>query len=361
MFRPHYHFIIYTSSKWLADNAKSVVSSCWSTDGRCTDSEKLGIVDCQNVRNGAPSYVSSYLNSSTDLPRIYKNKRFRPFFIFSKSPALGSLLQNDAQVQALFDSGSTTLRLYKQGFNEYSDVPVPPDLCNRLYPKIRGFNQLPYELARSIYKFGFDSVWFGFSNFEEFVRQRIFGYSDATARYLEKILDDSFHQSNKSCLKDLYSKLFRVSFQSKKFGVSIDTYFDKIYNFYKSLDYDRLKSQYEFIESLDGESVSFLSDILVLSRLKSTSSWNLSDSDRMILFSYGWDESTSHLDFLEKFDFSKCSDFLDYRSMCSKVINDHLHKRACNDYLEHRQNENFLFLNYLKQKHGLSKNYEGVG
>ena len=351
-FRPHYHFIFFTSSKWLAEHAKSVVSSCWQTDGRCSDSKELGIVDCQNVQASASSYVAGYLNSFVSCPKIYHYKRFRPFCLFSKSPSIGTLFSDAKEVQELFNSGNCEITVYRRKTNEYVSVPFSKALCDRLYPKVVRFNDFPDHVIAGVYSIANNGPWISYRDFEEFIRRRTFETFDGVSQYLRKILDNL--TDSKSCLKRLYAVMNRILIQSRQFKVSPLLYGYRIIEFYKKSDYACLKSQLECEVDLavkHGSKACLLSDLVFVDNLSQTSCF--SPYEQKIISSYVVDEKLCEKsDFLADLDFSQTSDYVNLRSKCSKIVNDHRKKVAKNEYLEHRTKD-LLFINFLKTYHGL--------
>lgn len=352
-FRPHYHFIFYTSSKWFAEHAKDVVASCWKTDDRRSDSKELGIVDCQNVQASAASYVAGYLNSFVSSPKIYRHKRFKPFCLFSKSPSLGSLFSNEKEVQELFHSGNCELSVYRRKTNEYVRVPFSKALCDRLYPKIVRFNEFSGHVISNVYGLASYGPWSSFGDFEEFLRQRMFRTFDGVSEYLKVIFDNNMTDS-KSCLKRLYSVMNRILIQSNNFKVSPVVYGQRIIEFYKKCDYACLKSQLECeVELADkhGSKACLLSDLVFVDNLSRTSFF--SPRELNLIKSYEVVENICEkTDFLADLDFSQTLDFINLRSKCSKIVNEHRKKVAKNEYLEFRTKD-LQFINFLKSYHGL--------
>lgn len=360
-YRPHYHFLIFTSSKWLATHAKDVVASCWSTDNRYTNTEQLGIVDVQNVQTSASSYVSSYINSFTDCPKIYRFSKFRPFKIFSKHPPLGTFLPSSKEIQTLFSNGSPTMSVYRRKDNKFHEIPIPKSLCDRIYPKVTGFDLFPSDVIARLYSQDIDFSQMSFKDFREFARRRSEGldkgYSSELQRYYQYLfLNTTKSESN---LHHVFSCLRRVSLQSAIFGVSKSVYIDRIFKFYQSQDYYRLRSFYEYYEEYSKTheiKEMLLNDRVYIDFIRS-------DSDLYVEFlkTYGYDEKTcSTRDFLDSISQENNEDFIDACSKARKCINDSRKKKAKNEYLVFRNMSNFKFKSYLINKHGLSKHYEGV-
>lgn len=68
-FRPHYHILLFTNSKEISKVLRQCHDKSW----------KLGRSDFQVARGGASSYVSSYVNSLSAAPLLYRSCRaFKP-------------------------------------------------------------------------------------------------------------------------------------------------------------------------------------------------------------------------------------------------------------------------------------------
>lgn len=68
-FRPHYHILLFTNSEKVSKVLRLCHDKSW----------KLGRSDFQFARGGASSYVSSYVNSLSSAPLLYRSCRaFRP-------------------------------------------------------------------------------------------------------------------------------------------------------------------------------------------------------------------------------------------------------------------------------------------
>lgn len=366
-FRPHYHFLIFTASKWFAEHAKSIVSACWSTDNRYSDSKELGIVDVQNVQTSASAYVASYLNSFTDLPRLFQFPAFRAFKIFSKHPPLGTLLPSSKEIQALFDSGSPKMSVYRRKSNDFVETPIPKGLCSRLYPKVTGFDKFSYDVLTGLYSLPSDISQSSFEAFRELARRRSKMFNDGVADYFKYIFKNL--SETESSLHQIFSCLRRVNLQSRIFGVSVRQYFDKIYAFYSNQDYQRLSDFYKYYEDYSKDyscSNMLLNDRIHLDFLTKS----FKDSDNIYpeliieLKNYGYDEDLcTPLDFLESISPETDFNYVSAVSKANKCIQDSCKKKAKNDYLEHRKMDAEFkqFLINYHSKNGLSEYNEGVG
>ena len=374
-FRPHYHFLGFTASRWFAEHAQGVVSECWSTDNRYSDSKQLGITDVQHVQTSASSYVSSYVNSFIDCPKVYHFKRFKPFKIFSKNPPLGSLLPQSKEIQALFDSGAVKMSVYRRKSNEFVEVPLSESLRSRLYPKVTGYSRLSVDVLTGLYNLEFDFSQGTFKDFKDFVRFRWSKLDTGIGRYFQRLLSEC--TESESNILNVFSCLRRIFFQCHIFGVSRYQYSQKIIAFYKSRDYELLRSFYDYYSdrSIDCKEM-LLCDVDKYSSLCSLVNrfidyrvkYNFSTSFLLEFIkptidfckTYGYDEDSLSLsDWLYSLSQENDLNFVSSRSVAKKIVNDSRKKKAKNEYLE-TCNLTFNFRNYLNKKHGLSKYNERV-
>ena len=73
-FRPHYHLLLFFNSSELLSLLSEIVSKSWL----------FGRVDCQVSKGRCSQYVASYVNSSCNLPRIFKARSVSPFALHSQ-------------------------------------------------------------------------------------------------------------------------------------------------------------------------------------------------------------------------------------------------------------------------------------
>lgn len=337
-FRPHFHALLYTNSEWFANNAKRIVSSCWSTDNRSSDSCQLGRIDCQIVKYTASGYVAAYLNSNVNLPRFLQKSALRPRAIFSKFPALGSLLTSTQEIQALFDSASVTIPCFNPRQNEFVESPMPKQLRDRLYPRLPFFARFSDSCLSSLYASASDVKGMSFEDFGEYIRRRYEKSFGESERYFSRLIDDAnswvYPQLLKSPCVRLFTVLRRVAFQSESFGISPLEYGRRIIRFYKDLDYNNLTSQLEHeveLSMVNGPHSCLLVDKIFIDDLKKGV---LPSSYLNIIRSYGFDELQLSLsDFLELLDGVYDEQFLDKVSKARRLVRDFRHKRAKYEYL----------------------------
>lgn len=133
-FRPHYHGLLFFRSCEVAHAAEVYLPSCWKLCARRN-------IDCSPVVSSASSYVAKYVNCDNKLPDVLNCKAFAPFYLFSRSPSLGSTILSESSVQSniyshtLTDSVST---VSVDGVTAQT-VTYPRIALCRLFPKPLSF------------------------------------------------------------------------------------------------------------------------------------------------------------------------------------------------------------------------------
>lgn len=84
--RPHYHAIIFNFPDSL--NLRDYLQRSW----------KKGFVTISSVTPARIAYVAKYVSCYTFLPRRLRDKRYRPFILCSRRPAIGSNYLSDSKV-----------------------------------------------------------------------------------------------------------------------------------------------------------------------------------------------------------------------------------------------------------------------
>lgn len=136
-FRPHYHGIIWTDSKGLAERMSDYITDSWPYADPYQTRKEVSF-----VQSNASQYVAAYCNGLHCLPRYLQLSETKPFHICSKNPAIGFSEAQASEVIDSFDSGCYTLSRFDEQKQEVFDVPVSPYLSYKYFPKCRGFNKL---------------------------------------------------------------------------------------------------------------------------------------------------------------------------------------------------------------------------
>lgn len=234
-FRPHYHLLLFFSSQFLAAYIQEYIRECW----------KYGFTDTSFVSECNSSYVASYVNSVAHLPAIYQTASLRPFALFSKHPALGTLAFDSDNLKEQFKSCDITQTFLYSANKLPLTVPLWRTLQNRLYPQLPYYSEISDLHLRRLY---------GFINSSTFQNSdRTFGCFVQCAKLSNSDYIKTYIQKMNSVDGDLINKFYRwytcclvIKNQSQIFDIPYDEYVDTVIRFYKSKEHELLNSQYRF-------------------------------------------------------------------------------------------------------------------
>lgn len=126
-YRPHFHLILFFDSEETAQICQEAVYKSW-TFGRC---------EAEYPRNKVSSYVSSYLSSTCDLPRIYQLPATKPFCVHSQRLGQGFLKEQISKVYDLtaneFISQSLTIN------GKHREFRIWRSCYAYFFPKVKGY------------------------------------------------------------------------------------------------------------------------------------------------------------------------------------------------------------------------------
>lgn len=119
-FRPHYHLMLWFSDGEIQKVIQQAVSTCWS----------YGRVDCSLSQGQCASYVAGYLNGSSNLPRVFKTGKAKPFACHSRFLGESILQSQKKEVYSLspdefvkrsfsFDGSNTEFSVWRSFTNYY--------------------------------------------------------------------------------------------------------------------------------------------------------------------------------------------------------------------------------------------------
>lgn len=257
-FRPHYHGILYFNDSRISNQISSLCAKAWS-DGA---GHKLGHCYARPDRGGVCSYVASYIVRPTDLPALYSKSPFRPFFLCSRHPPIGSLFESSEEIQKIFHSASPLRLAFKVARNVTvpTFAPLQSVTENRLFPKCPSFGEIDDPCRRLLYSCGF-GVRGLISDYEEFLEtilSRIcvdpISMGDLPtsvthlrpSRFSDLILHITHNFETDNSLRLLHSQIKRIYYQAEIFGVSFDQYVSKILEYYNNKELLKLKVFYEW-------------------------------------------------------------------------------------------------------------------
>lgn len=269
-FRPHYHILLFTNSEEVSKVLRYCHDKSW----------KFGRSDFQIARGGASSYVSSYVNSLSSAPLLYRSCRaFRPrsrasLGFFEKGCDFVEGEEPYAQIEQKIDS-VVNGRIHN--FNGLSIRSTPPmSYIRTLLPRfssarnddsiaiariLRAVHSTPKRIA----KYGFidykqDSVLSLVRTYYQYLKVNPILTDDDkivlhSARCLTRFCNSSSDVDIESYINKLYrlflyvSKFFR-NWHLPPFGCSIDSYASRImFILKKGIEYEK-KKDYESLRDV---------------------------------------------------------------------------------------------------------------
>lgn len=271
-FRPHYHILLFTNSKEVAEVLRYCHDKSW----------KFGRSDFQIARGGASSYVSSYINSLSSAPLLYRSCRaFRPrsrasLGFFEKGCDLVEGEEPYAQIEQKIDS-VVNGRIHN--FNGLSVRSTPPmSYIRTLLPRfssarnddsiaiariLRAVHSTPKRIA----KYGFidykqDSVLSLVRAYYQYLKANPILTDDDkiilhSARCLTRFCNSSSDVDIESYINKLYRlflyvyKFFR-NWHLPDFGSDVSAYAGRImFILKKGIEYEK-KANYENLRNIYG-------------------------------------------------------------------------------------------------------------
>jgi hypothetical protein len=271
-FRPHYHILLFTNSEEVAEVLRYCHDKSW----------KFGRSDFQIARGGASSYVSSYINSLSSAPLLYRSCRaFKPrsrasLGFFEKGCDFVEGEEPYAQIEQKIDS-VVNGRIHN--FNGLSIRSTPPmsyirtllprfsSACNDDSIAIARVLRAVHSTPKRIAKYGFidykqDSVLSLVRTYYQYLKANPILTDDDkiilhSARCLTRFCNSSSDVDIESYINKLYRlflyvyKFFR-NWHLPSFGCNIDSYAGRIMFIIKTgIEYEK-KADYENLRSLYG-------------------------------------------------------------------------------------------------------------
>lgn len=142
-FRPHGHMLLFYDSERCNNEIQLLLSKSWQNGN---------VYDPHLIEGSASQYVASYINSVAVLPKVYLHSQIKPFTLFSKSPAIGSLYPNVQCIREIFDRGTVTFKYKPFGSDEFKDEYFWRSFTSRLYPRFQRFDSLLHSDRVSLYR-----------------------------------------------------------------------------------------------------------------------------------------------------------------------------------------------------------------
>lgn len=150
-YRPHYHGIIWTDNREVAvaltqglSFTEAKCSSCYPSTNLIFKSWKMcspDKIDASVVTGDASSYVASYVNGNTELPKILLSKPTCTFRVASKNPIIGCFSSNENEVSFCLCNGTNDLSQFEPGIFPDDKLPL------QIFRKYFGFPKRCYQLS----------------------------------------------------------------------------------------------------------------------------------------------------------------------------------------------------------------------
>lgn len=271
-FRPHYHILLFTNSEKVSKVLRYCHDKSW----------KFGRSDFQIARGGASSYVSSYVNSLSSAPLLYRSCRaFRPrsrasLGFFEKGCDFVEGEETYAQIEQKIDS-VVNGRIYNFGGLSIRSTP-PMSYIRTLLPRfssarnddsiaiariLRAVHSTPKRIAKfEFVDYNQDSVLSLARTYYQYLKvQNILTDDDKiilhTSRCLTRFCNSSSDVDIESYINKLYRlflyvyKFFR-NWHLPSFGSDISAYSGRImFIIKKGIEYEK-KKNYEDLRSVYG-------------------------------------------------------------------------------------------------------------
>jgi hypothetical protein len=271
-FRPHYHILLFTNSEEVSKVLRHCHDKSW----------KFGRSDFQITRGGASSYVSSYVNSLSSAPLLYRSCRaFRPrsrasLGFFEKGCDFVEGEEPYAQIEQKIDS-VVNGRVYN--FNGISLRSTPPiSYIRTLLPRfssardddsvaiarvLRAVHSTPKRIA----KYGFiaykqDSVLSLVRTYYQYLKfNPILTDDDKIILHSARCLTRFCNSSSDVDIESYINKLYRLFLYVYKFfynwhlplfGCNIDSYAGRImFIIKKGIEYEKKKNYESLRDAYD--------------------------------------------------------------------------------------------------------------
>lgn len=154
-FRPHGHGLLFCQSREIAQYLlEGSLYQNWQMCSQDRFDRYAHLCD-----SGARGYVTQYLTSYSDLPKVYREvKEIRPFRLASKSPAIGYVLQIKEKI---FEDVSRGVIQYRRPVIRLESDPLllyPSGFMSSLFPKCFRFNKISDNRRFSVYNYIYAEV-----------------------------------------------------------------------------------------------------------------------------------------------------------------------------------------------------------
>lgn len=334
-YRSHWHILLFIDSEWLAQNLVEYVRSCW----------QFGFVDSSFVEHNASDYVAKYLSCVSDLPAIYQTGALRPFALYSKHPALGTLVYYSEDLRKLFLSGTLYQTIFVQKQSIFKNVPFWRTIQYKLYPRISFFDFIDSGCLCRLYSqyeryAATDSVpsFFGFRKFIESAASH--GRNEYIKTYLDLLA--SYKGDYEKKLQRFYLVTRQVSLQASAWNIPVKDYVLSIIKYYNEIQKTNLRSWFQFAEeySQQHDCSQLLSvDPLFFRQFADCDLSELTVDEIYYIQSFGIDldkffsdDPTVRLAYQSQFYSCNSQDFMMMKASNERILNNSTKTKKKNDY-----------------------------
>lgn len=288
-FRPHYHVLLFFDNLSVAEAVNQRIGSFWSDfDFHTSEFTPIGAVTSEFVKTSGSSYVSEYLNCTTNLPPLLRLRYFRPCSYKSSRPPIGTTSVSDSQVSKILRETSGTFSVAEPKDGSIKHIPLWRSLEAKIFPKCPRFSCLSDTDKFSLYALGAQLTSGSYSSVLSWLSSEWpYIVSSAWPSYalLRKVIlcddtflvkyenfndiPDSFAVALIGRVKRLFAVSTRVLDNCTKFSLSLHQYVKLINEYYVKKDYSllvrRLQVEQDASVSAQGDAYSLFSRLLPVS------------------------------------------------------------------------------------------------
>lgn len=154
-FRSHAHFLLFCQS--VEVSSYLLECSLYKNWQMCDENRFCDYTHLCD--SGARGYVTQYLTSSTELPRVYqKNTEIRPFRLASKSPGIGFVEQDKEKIFRDVERGIIKYTRPVPRLDSQSLLLYPSNYTRTLFPKCYRFNKVFDSRRDLVYGFLYRAI-----------------------------------------------------------------------------------------------------------------------------------------------------------------------------------------------------------
>lgn len=258
--RPHYHLLFFFDNRQLALFFEELVRKSWRVNVGSSDKpvyKQIGNIQCERPFSTCSSYVTAYLTTPSSLPAILTFDAWKPFYLASSRPALGSQFFDESIVKsALIDKQLSYQKVTKK-FDRVS-LPHPRSFKVRYFPKLTNFNSFSNRQLAILYCL---TLYFPLDFFQMETNLTFQQYVNAVYSLVgvhHSAVMDTIERYLSKCSSEPINALYSLAQASKKFvanlrfiqkfkpNFKIIDYVSLIKDYYVRLDYSNLRSQLQF-------------------------------------------------------------------------------------------------------------------